>query len=182
MTASVDDLMRSAVKARQRARSALEAAVHEARAANWSWNRISTALGGSPNATTLQRAFADDPVDIFRHHVWVNPFWEDDLASVVEWMGADRVLFGSDWPHIEGLPRPLDYLAEAKVLEPAGRHTEAADVLARLPASHPDYFSAQRDLIVNLQAAYRKAGDDQREEIAKRTIAEASRLRREAEA
>ena len=48
--------------------------------------------------------FADDPVEIFRRHVWINPFWEDDLASVVEWMGADRVLFGSDWPHIEALP------------------------------------------------------------------------------
>ena len=27
-------------------------------------------------------------------------------------MGADRVIFGSDWPHIEGLPEPLDYLTE----------------------------------------------------------------------
>jgi predicted TIM-barrel fold metal-dependent hydrolase len=27
-------------------------------------------------------------------------------------MGADRVIFGSDWPHIEGMPRPLDYVAE----------------------------------------------------------------------
>jgi predicted TIM-barrel fold metal-dependent hydrolase len=32
-------------------------------------------------------------------------------------MGADRVLFGSDWPHIEGLPQPLDYLTETKVLD-----------------------------------------------------------------
>jgi predicted TIM-barrel fold metal-dependent hydrolase len=60
--------------------------------------------------------FADDPVDVFRRHIWINPFWEDDLASVVDCMGADRVLFGSDWPHIEGLPRPLDYLRDAKVL------------------------------------------------------------------
>jgi predicted TIM-barrel fold metal-dependent hydrolase len=27
-------------------------------------------------------------------------------------MGSDRVIFGSDWPHIEGMPRPLDYLDE----------------------------------------------------------------------
>ena len=27
-------------------------------------------------------------------------------------MGADRVIFGSDWPHIEGMPEPLDYVAE----------------------------------------------------------------------
>jgi predicted TIM-barrel fold metal-dependent hydrolase len=42
--------------------------------------------------------FREDPVEIFRRHVWINPFWEDDLVSVVEWMGADRVIFGSDWP------------------------------------------------------------------------------------
>jgi predicted TIM-barrel fold metal-dependent hydrolase len=31
-------------------------------------------------------------------------------------MGADRVIFGSDWPHIEALPDPLDYLVETKNL------------------------------------------------------------------
>jgi predicted TIM-barrel fold metal-dependent hydrolase len=59
--------------------------------------------------------YKEDPVEIFRRHVWINPFWEDDVQEVVEWMGAERVIFGSDWPHIEGMPEPLDYLAE---LEP----------------------------------------------------------------
>ena len=27
-------------------------------------------------------------------------------------MGADHVIFGSDWPHIEGMPKPLDYVEE----------------------------------------------------------------------
>ena len=48
--------------------------------------------------------FAEDPVETFRRHVWINPFWEDDVDEVVELMGADRVIFGSDWPHIEGMP------------------------------------------------------------------------------
>ena len=82
--------------------------------------------------------FADDPVDVFRRHVWINPFWEDDLGAVVEWMGADRVVFGSDWPHIEGLPQPLDYLAEAKVLDAGERrrvlHDNAIELTAPLPA------------------------------------------------
>ncbi len=62
--------------------------------------------------------FKDDPVEIFRRHVWINPFWEDDLDAVVEWVGADRVIFGSDWPHIEALPQPLDYLPETKASPP----------------------------------------------------------------
>jgi len=56
--------------------------------------------------------FSEDPVETFRRHVWVNPFWEDDVNEVVALMGADRVIFGSDWPHIEGMPAPLDYTAE----------------------------------------------------------------------
>jgi predicted TIM-barrel fold metal-dependent hydrolase len=62
--------------------------------------------------------FKEDPVEVFRRHVWINPFWEDDLLSVVDWMGPERVIFGSDWPHIEGLPEPLDYLRETKSLSP----------------------------------------------------------------
>lgn len=56
--------------------------------------------------------FPEDPVETFRRHIWINPFWEDDLNEVLDLMGPDRVLFGSDWPHIEGMPRPLDYLDE----------------------------------------------------------------------
>ena len=50
----------------------------------------------------------------FRRNVWINPFWEDDVNEIVELMGADRVIFGSDWPHIEGMPRPLDYARRAQ--------------------------------------------------------------------
>lgn len=56
--------------------------------------------------------FKEDPAELFRRHVWINPFWEDDVNEVAEYMGADRVIFGSDWPHIEGMPKPLDYVAE----------------------------------------------------------------------
>ena len=59
-----------------------------------------------------QNYYKEDPSLLFKEHVWINPFWEDDVNEVVEMMGADRVLFGSDWPHIEGMPEPLDYVAE----------------------------------------------------------------------
>jgi predicted TIM-barrel fold metal-dependent hydrolase len=58
--------------------------------------------------------FGEHPVDVFRRNVWINPFWEDDINDVVEFMGADHVIFGSDWPHIEGLEEPLDYVKELK--------------------------------------------------------------------
>jgi predicted TIM-barrel fold metal-dependent hydrolase len=61
--------------------------------------------------------FGFDPGESFREHVWINPFWEDDVHEVVDLMGADRVIFGSDWPHIEGMPRPLDYVSELKAFD-----------------------------------------------------------------
>jgi len=53
-----------------------------------------------------------DPVETFRRHVWINPFREDDVREITEQMGPVRVIFGSDRPHIEGMPEPLDYIAE----------------------------------------------------------------------
>ena len=68
--------------------------------------------------------FTEDPVESFRRNVWINPFWEDDVDEVVELMGADRVIFGSDWPHIEGMPQPLDYATELKEFDDATRQQD----------------------------------------------------------
>jgi len=56
--------------------------------------------------------FEHEPSETFRNHVWINPFWEDDVAEVTRYMGSDHVIFGSDWPHVEGLPTPLDYVSD----------------------------------------------------------------------
>ncbi len=71
--------------------------------------------------TTTRRMpgyFSEDPVVTFRRHVWINPFWEDDVDEIVDLMGDDRVIFGSDWPHIEGLPEPTDWVTELQKLPP----------------------------------------------------------------
>ncbi|MFN0093043.1 MAG: amidohydrolase family protein [Acidimicrobiales bacterium] len=49
------------------------------------------------------------PSEIFREHVYVSPFHEEDIRGLVELIGADRVLFGSDYPHPEGLAEPNDF-------------------------------------------------------------------------
>jgi predicted TIM-barrel fold metal-dependent hydrolase len=63
--------------------------------------------------------FKQDPVETFKQHVWINPFWEDDVHEILSYMGPERVIFGSDWPHIEGMPAPLDYLDELSGLATA---------------------------------------------------------------
>ena len=61
--------------------------------------------------------FSEDPVELLRDRVWMSPFWEDDLADTLEKMGPDHVIFGSDWPHMEGLPDPREILEETAALE-----------------------------------------------------------------
>ncbi|MBV8949631.1 MAG: amidohydrolase [Actinobacteria bacterium] len=56
--------------------------------------------------------FDTDPYELFLEHVWVSPFFEDDVLKLVERVGADRVLFGSDYPHAEGLSDPVSFVKE----------------------------------------------------------------------
>ena len=111
--------------------------------------------------------FGEDPVESYRRNVWMNPFWEDDVDEVVELMGAERVIFGSDWPHIEGMPRPLDYVAELKAFDDATRQRILRDNAAnstrggRLSASRNQHHAA--DGLAALDVRVRSGGFRQRE-------------------
>jgi predicted TIM-barrel fold metal-dependent hydrolase len=65
------------------------------------------------------RAFSEPPVETFRRHVWVAPFYEDDVRALADTIGVDKVLLGSDFPHAEGLADPLSFLDELKAFTPA---------------------------------------------------------------
>ncbi|MBW1884430.1 MAG: amidohydrolase family protein [Deltaproteobacteria bacterium] len=56
--------------------------------------------------------YKEDPAALFREHVFINPFWEDKISDVVGHVGADRVIFGSDWPHMEGMQYPREIFEE----------------------------------------------------------------------
>ena len=53
--------------------------------------------------------FPENPLEAFRRNVYVNPFWEDALEGLIEVMSPDRLLFGSDYPHPEGLGDPISF-------------------------------------------------------------------------
>ncbi len=57
----------------------------------------------------LPQDFAENPVETFQRCVYVNPFWEDDVMKLVGRIGEDHILFGSDYPHPEGLAQPLEF-------------------------------------------------------------------------
>jgi predicted TIM-barrel fold metal-dependent hydrolase len=56
--------------------------------------------------------FAEEPLETLRRHVWVTPYLEEDLHALADLVGVERILFGSDWPHGEGVPQPLDFAQE----------------------------------------------------------------------
>lgn len=87
--------------------------------------RVATIESGSDWVAPLQKklkkaygqmpfAFRHDPVEQLVRHVWVSPYYEDDLEALKAAIGADHVLFGSDWPHAEGLAVPTDFLHDLK--------------------------------------------------------------------
>jgi predicted TIM-barrel fold metal-dependent hydrolase len=56
--------------------------------------------------------FDESPVDIFNRAVWVHAFHEPDPKGLIELgIPADHIMFGSDFPHPEGMEDPLAYSA-----------------------------------------------------------------------
>ena len=54
------------------------------------------------------------PSEVFKRHVYVSPHhYGEDVAGLVELLGVDRVLFGSDFPHAEGMSAEHDYREKA---------------------------------------------------------------------
>jgi predicted TIM-barrel fold metal-dependent hydrolase len=54
------------------------------------------------------------PSDIFREHFYINPFVEEEVQPLVDIIGADHVLWGSDFPHPEGVKSPRAHAAEVE--------------------------------------------------------------------
>ncbi len=83
--------------------------------------RVATIESGSdwvePLARFCKKAYAQrpaafdrDPLEQLREHVWVSPYYEDDLVQVRDILGARHMLFGSDFPHAEGLADPCGFV------------------------------------------------------------------------
>jgi predicted TIM-barrel fold metal-dependent hydrolase len=60
----------------------------------------------------MPKEFARHPVETFRRHVSVAPFYEEPIDELAGLIGVSQVLFGSDYPHPEGLANPLDFVNE----------------------------------------------------------------------
>jgi len=79
------------------------------------------------------------PSQIFREHFIVAPFPEENVKRVVAEVGIEPIVFGSDFPHGEGLAYPSQYVAaQLQGMSDADVKSIMRDNLARfldLPAS-----------------------------------------------
>jgi predicted TIM-barrel fold metal-dependent hydrolase len=64
-------------------------------------------------------AFKDHPVEQFTRQVWVAPYYEDDMAMLKDAIGVERLLFGSDFPHTEGLAEPTQFVKDIPTFDEA---------------------------------------------------------------
>lgn len=71
--------------------------------------------------------FKSNPVDQFIDHCWVAPFVEDSVEDLAKYLPAERILFGSDWPHAEGLFDPNDYFEKVSSFSLADRRRIMAE-------------------------------------------------------
>jgi predicted TIM-barrel fold metal-dependent hydrolase len=76
--------------------------------------------------------FEEDPVAVFKRNIFVHPFHEDDPVGLCETIGADNVVFGSDFPHPEGMSDPLAFVDDLAGLSPEDTAKVMGGNLSRL--------------------------------------------------
>jgi predicted TIM-barrel fold metal-dependent hydrolase len=85
----------------------------------------------------MPQEFAEDPLETLRRHVWVHPFYEEDVTGLVDILGPERLLFGSDFPHPEGLGDPVSYVEDLGDLDDATVRRIMSDNLRELLEPQP---------------------------------------------
>jgi predicted TIM-barrel fold metal-dependent hydrolase len=80
----------------------------------------------------MPQDFLENPIDVIKRNIYISPFWEEDLGELAGVIGVDHVLFGSDFPHPEGLAEPASYVDELKGLPDGSIRKIMGGNLARL--------------------------------------------------
>ena len=75
--------------------------------------------GMGRNGPWIGGRLTERPSDVLRRHLFVSPYHEEDIVGLAGLIGVDRVLFGSDYPHPEGLADPVTFANALEGLDDA---------------------------------------------------------------
>jgi predicted TIM-barrel fold metal-dependent hydrolase len=89
--------------------------------------RLDKMRGLGRNGPWIGGQLPERPSEIFRRHVLVTPYPEDDVRPVIDAVGAESVVLGSDWPHAEGLTSPAEYINVLRDLDRVAQRTVMRD-------------------------------------------------------
>ena len=68
-------------------------------------------MGGmGRNGPWIGGRIREKPSAILRRHLFVSPYHEEKIPDLVDAIGVSQVVFGSDFPHAEGLAEPREYV------------------------------------------------------------------------
>jgi predicted TIM-barrel fold metal-dependent hydrolase len=70
--------------------------------------KLKKSFGQTPHA------YPEDPRETFRRHIWVSPYYEDELDQLRDLIGSERLIMGSDYPHAEGLAEPTAFIKDLR--------------------------------------------------------------------
>ena len=98
-----------------------------------------------PLVSTLQKVysrsphlFEEDPMITMKRSIYIHPFHEEDPKALVDLVGVDNVLFGSDYPHTEGMFDPLTFIDDLDELSAQDQKKVMGGNLAGLLGFDPD--------------------------------------------
>ena len=76
--------------------------------------------------------FDEDPMEVMRRNIWIHIFQDHNPVELINMLGVDNSMFGSDFPHPEGLRDPLGFSDEISSLSKEDQKKVMGGNLARL--------------------------------------------------
>ena len=83
------------------------------------------------------QSFDEDPLVTLKRSIYVHPFHEESVLELVKAVGADNVVFGSDYPHPEGMFDPITWVDELETLPVSEQAAIMGGNLAKLMGVDP---------------------------------------------
>jgi hypothetical protein len=76
--------------------------------------------------------YDEDPMDVLRRNVFIHIFHDAKPLELVDMLGVENCMWGSDFPHPEGLGDPLGFTEEITSLSFEDQKLVMGDNLARI--------------------------------------------------